>query len=202
MADVRFSILCGPPSLDPAPLGFPPVQPLDPLADAPDRAAPSRAQRVVLRRRSGVIDELTTAYGGWWYAWRLMASNNRRLARGLNSFGSRLSAVDAINQLRDRITEVRPHITTDPQNGSWGWRAEDAGRPLATCPHWYERERDCRTGFAKFVDAVARAQIAEGGVILRESRGSAPSAISTASAGNTVSTVNTTTIEESRRWPA
>lgn len=134
MADVRFLILCGPPSLDPSTVGYPPSATTD----------------------------------GWWYAWRLMASNNRRLARGVTSFPSRSLAVDAITLLRTELNEVLAQVRTDPRRGSWTWDAEHGGECVATCPHPYERERDCRGGFQRFVDAVPRAQVAEGGIILRD----------------------------------
>lgn len=152
MADVRFSILFGPSSLDPCEMGFPPHEP-----------GPVQTIGVLRRRRP---DELT----GGWFAWRLMASNNRRLASGVSSFASRLRAVDAITELRDRLADVRAHVATDPNSGTWRWRAELDGVAVAVCPHWYERERDCRGGFAKFVDAVGNAGVAEVGTVLREQR--------------------------------
>lgn len=154
MADVRFLIIFGPPSLDPSTMGFPPREPLDPAVET-------------RQRRPAVVGEPAGIATNGWYAWRLMASNNRRLASSANSFVSRPSAVDAIDRLRSDLAALRPLVLTDPSNGSWGWRAEHDGVPVATCPHWYERERDCRTGFGRFVDAAGRAQVADGGTILR-----------------------------------
>jgi hypothetical protein len=152
MADVRFLILCGPPSLDPSTVGYPPEE---------------------------------AEMGGWWYAWRLMASNNRRLARGVTSFAVRSVAVDAITRLRDAMSVLELRIVTDARDGSWEWYAEHAGVTVARCPHSYERERDCRGGFRRFLEAASRAQVAEGAVVLRDHR--AP-----------VSTHG----KEASRWPA
>lgn len=152
MADVRFLILCGPPSLDPSTVGYPP-------------------------------EEAETE--GWWYAWRLMASNNRRLARGVTSFTARSAAVDAITRLCDAMSVLELRILTDARDGSWEWCADHDGATVARCPHSYERERDCRGGFQRFVDAASRAQVAEGAVVLRDHR--AP-----------VSTHG----KETTRWPA
>lgn len=156
MADVRFLILCGPPSLDPSTVGYPPSEP------------------------DGGAD-------GWWYAWRLMASNNRRLARGVTSFASRRFAVDAITRLRGALTNLEPLVLADPRDGSWGWHAELDGVRVVLCPHSYERERDCRGGFRRFLDAVPRAQVAEGGIILRDHRSPVPAAAQS---------------RESGRWPS
>lgn len=182
MADVRFLILVGPPSLDPSRMGFPPAEP----ADSPAAAVPSRDRRTAVRRRPGTAGELSITVPDGWYAWRLMASNNRRLARSVRSFTSRPFAVDAIARLRTQLDHLQPDVLTDPRNGSWGWRAALDGVPVAVCPHWYERERDCRAGFRKFAEAAARAQVADGGTVLREAR---------------VPVLSTFDIERPRRWP-
>jgi hypothetical protein len=174
MADVRFLILCGPPSLDPSTVGYPPsdltmvVSSGENGSDATESPGHARPARVAVRRRQA--DE----WDGWWYAWRLMASNNRRLARGVTSFVSRRYALDAIARLRTGLVDVQPLVSTDPRDGSWGWRAELDGVPVAVCPHQYERERDCRNGFTRFIDAVSGALIAEGGIILRDHRNRFP----------------------------
>jgi hypothetical protein len=116
-----------------------------------------------------------------------MASNNRRLARSVTSFASRLVAVDAITFLRSELDSLQPHVVTDPRNGSWGWRAELAGVAVATCPHWYERERDSLAGFRRFVEAARRAGVADGGTVLRDGR---------------VPAFTGFTVESQRRWPA
>lgn len=116
-----------------------------------------------------------------------MASNNRRLARSVTSFGSRPVAVEAITRLRSELERLEPRIVAGHRNGGWGWQAELDGAPVAACPHWYERERDCRAGFRRFVEAALRAHVAEGGTVLRDGR--AP----------VLSTFN---LERPRRWPA
>src|ERR1700753_1313118 len=168
MADVRFLILVGPPSLDPSRMGFPPFESQPPLETAP--TAPDGvpdARRTVVRRRPEGTGDLIVAAADGWFAWRLMASNNRRLARSVTSFASRQWAVQAITQLRSDLEQLEPNVLTDPRTGSWGWRAERGGVPVAMGPHPYERERDCRGGFRRFIDAASRAQVAEGGTILR-----------------------------------
>lgn len=177
MADVRFLIIIGPPSLDPARMGFPPPEPREqPAPVVPD------ADRLPVRRRPVGYTAPES-----WYAWRLMASNNRRLARSVTSFASRLVAVDAITFLRSELDSLQPHVVTDPRNGSWGWRAELAGVAVATCPHWYERERDSLAGFRRFVEAARRAGVADGGTVLRDGR---------------VPAFTGFTVESQRRWPA
>jgi hypothetical protein len=140
-------------------------------------------RRTLLRRRPDATSELATA-SGWWFAWRLMASNNRRLACGVTSFPARSGVVDAITRLRNALTDLEPHVLTAPHNGSWGWLAEADGVPVAACPHWYERERDCRNGFGRFTDAVGKAQVAQGGIILRDRHSPVPAVV-----------------KEARQWP-
>jgi uncharacterized protein YegP (UPF0339 family) len=179
MADVRFLIIVGPPSLDPVRMGFPPRESGEPFESAP---VTTLADPHPMRRRPG-----DHAAPDGWYAWRLMASNNRRLARSVSSFASRLVAVDAITLLRSQLDSVQPNVLTDPRNGSWGWRAELDGVAVAACPHWYERERDSRAGFRRFVDAARLAGVAEGGTVLRDGRAPLLSGV---------------TVERQRRWPA
>jgi hypothetical protein len=173
MADVRFLILVGPPSLDPTRMGFPPQEPVETQPPVLVPGTQNRTSRTTGRRRPPVTGELMGASAYGWYAWRLMASNNRRLASSIASFASRPFVVDAITQLKTDLATLKPHVLTNPHNGSWGWRVERDGVPVAVCPHWYERERDCRSGVARFVDAVPRAQIAEGGMMLRDRHGPA-----------------------------
>lgn len=166
MADVRFLILVGPPSLDPSRMGFPPPQPPDPAALVETAASADVAR--MRGRRAGVRRRPEPSAG--WYAWRLMASNNRRLARSVTSFATRPGTVEAITRLTSALERLQPYVVTEPRNGGWGWRAELDGVAVAACPHWYERERDCRTGFRRFVDAALRAHVAEGGTVLRDGR--------------------------------
>lgn len=166
MADVRFLILVGPPSLDPSRMGFPPQEPTHTPPPLLVPANPARARRAVGRRRDPASP---AAYG--WYAWRLMASNNRRLASSITSFATRPFAVDAITAVQADIACLAPVVSTNPHDGSWGWRMERDGVPVAVCPHWYERERDCRSGVERFVEAVPKAHVAEGGMILRDRHG-------------------------------
>lgn len=109
-----------------------------------------------------------------WYAWRLMSSNNRRLASGVTSFASRLLAVDAVATLRANRAQLKAQVAIDPGNGAWRWRAELDGATVAVCPHRYERERDCRGGFAKFVTALPHADVAAGAIVLRDHTATVP----------------------------
>jgi uncharacterized protein YegP (UPF0339 family) len=170
MADVRFSILCGPPSLDPSAIGFRPQQSIParvPTVQAIVRTEHGRTEPPRRRRRA---DE---PIGGW-YAWRLMASNNRTLASSFTTFPSRVLAVAAIRELQRSLASVQAQVVTEPNSGTWRWRAEIGGVTVAVGPHWYERERDCRAGFAKFATAVAHAQLAEGGTVLPDHRVTVP----------------------------
>lgn len=157
MADVRFSILCGPASVDPSAMGFQPREPIAAL----------RTEPVKRRRRA---DEPVAG----WYAWRLMSSNNRRLGSSFATFGSRALAVGAIRELQHGLESIQVRVTAEPNSGTWRWRAEVDGATVALCPRWYERERDCRAGFAKFASAVSRAQVAENGTVLRDHRVTIP----------------------------
>jgi hypothetical protein len=87
---------------------------------------------------------------------------------------SRRHALDAIARLRTEPVDLQPLVLTDPRDGSWGWHAELNGEAVALCPHQYERERDCRSGFTRFIGAVSHALIAEGGIILRDHRSRFP----------------------------
>jgi hypothetical protein len=142
VADIRFVILSFPPSLDPAALGFPPS------GDEPEDAD---------------VD-------GWSYAWRLVAGNNRRLGHSVHSQISRTGVVDAIARVRAGLDQLVPRVLAEESTGLWTWCAELDGVPVATCSHDYERERDGYAGFDKFRDAVGRAQLAEGALILRDLR--------------------------------
>lgn len=165
MADVRFSILFGPPSLDASAMGFPPQEPLAPGGYAVATVIRPVVADLPVRRRHDLGEPI-----GGWFAWRLMASNNRRLGSGVASYPSRSRTVSVITALQHNLDLLQAKISTDRNNGTWRWRAEFDGIAVAVCPHWYERERDCRTGYAKFLAAVAHARVAQGGTVLRDHR--------------------------------
>jgi len=70
--------------------------------------------------------------------WRLLAANNREVARSAELFDSLAAALDAATQVQERWADLEPATFHGPATASHGWAASIDGRLALTCSRWYE----------------------------------------------------------------
>ena len=70
--------------------------------------------------------------------WRLLASNNREVARSASVYSSFDDAREAVEQLQQRASELEVECFHGPVSASHGWTASLDGVVQMTCSRWYE----------------------------------------------------------------
>lgn len=70
--------------------------------------------------------------------WRLLAANNREVARGSELFAEARSAWDAVAGFQELAARLELHTFHGPRAATHGWAALDHDRVVMTCSRWYE----------------------------------------------------------------
>jgi hypothetical protein len=115
--------------------GTPILQPVALACDSPALAAWAGARNhaagalglAPLRMPSGVV-----------LMWRLLAANNRELARSAQLYDSVGLARQAATELQRHWAELEPTTFHGPVTASHGWAASVDGLLVLTCARWYE----------------------------------------------------------------
>jgi hypothetical protein len=92
--------------------------------------------------RNHIADELgvppLVPFGGVVRVWRLLAANNREVARGSELFAEARSAWDAVAGFQELADRLELHTFHGPRAATHGWAALTAGNVVMTCSRWYE----------------------------------------------------------------
>jgi hypothetical protein len=67
--------------------------------------------------------------------WRLLASNNRELARSAAAYTTFAAARAHVLEIQFAAADLHPVIVTDPEHG-YGWCVESGGVVVMTCARW------------------------------------------------------------------
>ncbi len=173
---VRFFVHLLPVSAAPDWLGWPLAAPPTctyPEATQPvgvDSTAPSRPARVA--GASTPPPRGNTLRPAGWYAWRLMSTNNRELARSAFRFPAVELCWQAAWAVQAGVGRIVLSTLADPSTGAFSWHAELDGTPVAVGKR-YEQEQNARQAAMRFLDVVARAQVSSAVRALRVRRGPA-----------------------------
>ncbi|MEA9986490.1 MULTISPECIES: hypothetical protein [Subtercola] len=103
--------------------------------------------------------------------WRLLASNNREVARSLFLYESLSSARAHVLQLRQQTDEMTVMPITGPGAGQHGWYVTIDNVSVMSCGRWYGAAALSRESAAYSVHALASAFVSEGS---RATRSNAP----------------------------
>ncbi|MEL4320226.1 hypothetical protein WJX64_14520 [Leifsonia sp. YIM 134122] len=74
---------------------------------------------------------------GTWGVWRVLASNNRELARSAMAYSSFESARAHAISIRERVNELDIVLVTGARAGNHGWYFALDGTAVLTCGRWY-----------------------------------------------------------------
>ncbi|MDI9890720.1 hypothetical protein AB0870_12700 [Microbacterium proteolyticum] len=94
--------------------------------------------------------------------WRLLATNNRELARCARIFVSPRAAFDAVVAEQSRVDEMTVTAVRGPQSTTHGWVIRRGDRPVLTAARWYESASEAAAAGRAASTALATATVAQG----------------------------------------
>lgn len=106
--------------------------------DQPGLLAWAQFRQQVFTAMHGAPPPPDTPSAGHVGVWRLLASNNREIARSAELFDSFTAAEEAVKQLQSRWEELEVQTFHGPVSARHGWAASFEGAPAVTCSRWYE----------------------------------------------------------------
>jgi hypothetical protein len=83
-------------------------------------------------------------------AWRILAANNRPLARSVRPFPSLAECVESAIAVKDGLATATKTVAFDPVIGLWRWQLSLGESPVATCVHSYRRRVECVRALTRF----------------------------------------------------
>jgi len=116
-----------------------------------------RQEKTLIKRRSGNATIPAEGSG----IWRLLAPNNRELARSSYIYSSFTLARDHVVRLHGDASELAVSVVRGPVPGSYGWFLSLNTTPVMMGPRWYERSNTCRSAAQGALLAFQSARIAE-----------------------------------------
>ena len=94
--------------------------------------------------------------------WRLLATNNRELARCARIFVSPRAAFVAVVAAQTRVEEMSVTAVRGPQSTTHGWVIRRGERPILTAARWYESPSEAAAAGRAASAALGTATIAQG----------------------------------------
>lgn len=94
--------------------------------------------------------------------WRLLATNNRELARCAAVYTSPAAAIEAARHDQSRAGELQLAAVRGPGSTKHGWILGSAGVPLVTTARWYESSGEAMAAGRTAVKVFASAQVIDG----------------------------------------
>lgn len=95
------------------------------------------------------------------FAWRLLTSNNRELARSAGIFFRFSDAQEDAMRLQQNVSLLMFDAVVDSLEGTQTWRASLAGKPIAFGSRWFRMERDRDRALHNALAILPLAQVAE-----------------------------------------
>lgn len=96
---------------------------------------------------------------GMFGVWRLLATNNRELARGSSLHESPDSAWAEAEGLRARFAELTPSVMRGSAAMRHGWALRLSGDPVLICSRWYESPGEANAAARAARDSLGRSTI-------------------------------------------
>ncbi|MDQ1076131.1 MULTISPECIES: hypothetical protein [Microbacterium] len=94
--------------------------------------------------------------------WRLLATNNRELARCAAVYTSPAAAVAAARRDQSRAADLQLTAVRGPGSTKHGWILRSAGVPVVTTARWYESAGEAMAAGRTAVNVFASAQVVDG----------------------------------------
>ncbi|KTR83917.1 hypothetical protein NS220_18910 [Microbacterium testaceum] len=94
--------------------------------------------------------------------WRLLATNNRELARCAAVFASPAAAVEAARQDQARVGQLQLTAVRGPSSTKHAWVLRSAGLPVMTTARWYESAGEASAAGRTAAKVFATANVVDG----------------------------------------
>jgi uncharacterized protein YegP (UPF0339 family) len=114
---------------------------------APERGRPGRPLRAEDLQATGIH-----------LSWRLLAANNRDVARSALAYGALADCLDAVAELRERVGDAMA-VSTRTGRADWSWRLRLDARDIAVSSRTYQRRLQCEAACSLFVVLVPLAAV-------------------------------------------
>lgn len=127
------------------------------IANARARFGPLRA--------TGPADSRTLRVG-----WRLLAANNRDVARAAIAYGDVTACLDAIRTVQGSLALCSGIVSIGASAGGraeWAWRLRLGNDDLAVSSRTYQRRVQCEAAYELFVSLAPDAELADVPAMLR-----------------------------------
>lgn len=93
--------------------------------------------------------------------WRMIASNNRELARSSFLYDSFVKAQSHILHLKENTAGMVVTVVTGPTAGTHGWYVSIDGTPVMTCGRWFRTAPSCHAAAEGTIEAFRLAVVAD-----------------------------------------
>ena len=94
------------------------------------------------------------------FGWRMLAANNREVARSASTFGDVTTCIDAVTQLQRDVCNSSA-VASRTGRADWSWRLRIDGVDVAASSRTYQRRLQCEAACALFVDLVPAAEFVD-----------------------------------------
>jgi uncharacterized protein YegP (UPF0339 family) len=94
------------------------------------------------------------------FGWRMLAANNREVARSASTFADITSCVEALRDLRRHVADGLP-ISSRTGRADWSWRLRVGNTDGAASSRTYQRRLQCEAACALFLELVPSAEFVD-----------------------------------------
>lgn len=99
---------------------------------------------------------------GVYGVWRLLASNNRELARCATVYPSPPAAIAAVRGAQAQVSEMSVSTVRGPVATKHAWLLRRGDRPVATAARWYESPGEAAVAGRAAIAVLGTADVADG----------------------------------------
>ncbi len=92
------------------------------------------------------------------FGWRMLAANNREVARSVATFSDVQICVDAVDRLQ-REVDAGATVASRTGRSDWVWHLRIDGTDVAASARTYQRRLQCEAACALFVELVPGAEL-------------------------------------------
>jgi uncharacterized protein YegP (UPF0339 family) len=94
------------------------------------------------------------------FGWRMLAANNREVARSATTFTDVVSCIGAVRDLHRDVSGAHT-VASRTGRADWSWRLRIDGVDVAASSRTYQRRLQCEAACALFIELVPAAELVD-----------------------------------------